>query len=118
MCSPPPSSKFFHFYKQVQRDVAKSCVPGSVAWANLLCISYKKQSAAVGLKKAQDVHFKKICEWSRALLRAQIEILDPQIIFFVTSPSYDKYLKSFIDIGIDETGIREFVSKELWQFRV
>jgi len=114
LCSPPPASKFFHFYKRVQRDIAKSCVPGSVAWGNLLCISHKKGSAVVGLKKNQDVHIKKICEWSRLLLRAQIEVLQPQFIFFVTSPSYDRYLKAFIDI--DETGRKVHFPKELWQF--
>lgn len=113
-CSPPPTSKFFHFYKRVQRDVAKSSAPGSVAWGNLLCISHKKGSPVVGLKKAQHVHLKKICEWSRALLRAQIEVLQPQFIFFVTSPSYDRYLKAFIDI--DEANRKVHVPKELWQF--
>jgi hypothetical protein len=85
-----------------------------VAWGNLLCISHKKGSAVVGLKKNQDVHIKKICEWSRLLLRAQIEVLQPQFIFFVTSPSYDRYLKAFIDI--DETGRKVHFPKELWQF--
>ena len=113
--SPPPTSKFFHFYKRVQRDIAKSPAPGSVAWGNLLCISHKKGSAVVGLKKAQDAHLKKIFEWSRALLRAQIEVLQPQFIFFVTSPSYDRYLKAFIDI--DETDRKVHVPKELWQFK-
>lgn len=115
VCSPSPTSKFFHFYKRVQRDIAKSSVPGSVAWGNLLCISHKKGSAVVGLTKAQDIHLRKICEWSRALLRAQIEVLQPQFIFFATSPSYDKYLKAFIDI--DETGQNVHVPKELWQFK-
>ena len=115
VCSPLPTSKFFHFYKRVQRDIAKSSAPGSVAWGNLLCISHKKGSAVVGLTKAQDVHLKKICEWSRALLRAQIEVLQPQFIFFVTSPSYDRYLKAFIDI--DEIDRKVHVPKELWQFK-
>ena len=115
VCSPPPSSKFFHFYKRVQRGIAKSSAPGSVAWGNLLCISHKKGSAVVGLTKAQDAHLKKICEWSRALLRAQIEVLQPQFIFFVTSPSYDSYLKAFIDI--DEAERKVHVPKELWQFK-
>jgi len=115
VCSPPPTSKFFHFYKRVQRDIAKSCVPGSVAWGNLLCISHKKGSAVVGLKKTEVIHLKKICEWSKALLRAQIEVLQPQFIFFVTSPSYDKYLKAFVDI--DKTGREVLVPEELWQFK-
>ena len=114
VCNPPPTSKFFHFYKKVQRDIAKSSAQGSVAWGNLLCISHKKGSAVVGLTKAQDTHLKKICEWSKALLKAQIEVLQPQFIFFVTSPSYDRYLKAFIDI--DKTSGRVHFPKELWQF--
>lgn len=113
--NPPPGSKFFHFYRRLQQQVANSAEPGSVAWGNLLCISHKKGSPVTGLTKVQDRHLQKIFEWSRALLRAQIEVLQPQFIFFVTSPSYDKHLKAFIDI--DETGRQVHVPKELWEFR-
>lgn len=115
VCGPPDSSKFFHFYKRVQRDVAKCSAPGSVAWGNLLCVSHKKGSPVAGLKKSEDAHLNRICEWSKALLRAQIDVLQPEIIFFVTSPSYDRYLKAFINI--DEDGRTVHVPKELWQFK-
>lgn len=111
----PPDSKFFHFYKRVQRDVARSLVPGSVAWGNLICVSHKKGSPVTGLKKTQHLHLKKVFEWSRALLRAQIEVLQPQFIFFTTSPSYDKHLKAFVDI--DLAGRKVHVPEELWEFR-
>lgn len=108
--NPQTKSKFFQFYKEASRKMAGKtpALPGAVIWANLFCLSYKTQSPirAIG-------QFERIKNLSRELLRAQIEVLKPDVIFFVTGASYDKYIKEFFKI----TEGRAIVKKSLWSFK-
>ncbi len=107
---PQAKSKFFQFYKETSRKFAgnKPALPKSVAWANLFCLSYKTQTPVQAMGQ-----FERIKNLSRELLRAQIEVLEPDVIFFVTGASYDKYIKEFFEISEG----RAIVKKSLWSFK-
>jgi len=107
---PQPTSKFFQFYREVSRQMVgdkHAVLPRSVAWANMFCLSYEGKSPV----RAKD-QFQKIETLSRDLLRAQIEILKPDVILFVTGPGYDKYLKKFFHISNGSV----IHKKSLWSF--
>lgn len=87
-----PRSKFIQFYrkacKTLNNDDAK--LGESIIWSNLMCVSLNKKSPV-----RKDKTFPLVKNLSRDLLYAQIEVLDPQVILFVTGTSYDKYIREF-----------------------
>ncbi|HCJ28146.1 MAG TPA: hypothetical protein DHV63_02290 [Pseudomonas sp.] len=78
-------SKFRQFYKKAEKIVEPT--GGSVAWHNLFAISFKKNSP-VRCKAISH-----IADLSRKLLLAQIEILQPRAVLFVSGPSADEKLE-------------------------
>lgn len=103
-------SKFMQFYDKLGVNVSGSAAPGVVAWGNLFCVSYNKASTL----KCPEPQLEKIAVWSAALLRAQIEVLEPEVIFFVTGPSYDSHLKRMLTLS-DKQDPR--VKRRLWEFK-
>ncbi len=103
-------SKFFQFYDQLRASVSGSAALGAVAWGNLFCVSYNKASTL----KCPERHLEKISAWSSALLRAQIEILKPEVIFFVTGPAYDSHLKRMLTLSERREPL---VKRRLWEFK-
>jgi len=105
-----PKSKFIQFYR-------KSCIAlnsekklgESIIWSNLICISRNKKSP-VGSKS-----FDKVKALSEQLLRAQIEVLKPTVILFVTGTSYDKYIRAFFP---ERAASIRIVPGKLWSFKI
>jgi hypothetical protein len=110
LATPRPSSKFFQFYRQLE-SLSGSKEPASVAWGNLFCMDHAKASP----KKAKR-QMGRIGELSRQLLRVQLEVLQPDVIFFVTGHGYDRHLKSSVVIQHGSSKVHS--PKRLWQFRV
>lgn len=102
---PASISRFFQFYWEVNRRLGGGSQP-VVAWSNLFCLAHHERSP-VG-----SASFDRILEISRQLLQAQIEVLRPRVILFVTGPSYDKYLKRNFDISHS----KRIVARRLWAF--
>lgn len=107
----PASSKFFQFYRQanLRMVVGSAELPISIIWANLFCVSWHGKSPT----KVPAPIFDRIKQISRDLLKAQIEILRPDVILFVTGPGYDCYLKEWFEIK--ESRVIE--KRSLWQFK-
>lgn len=101
------TSQFFQFYWEVNRQLGGGTQP-TVAWSNLFCLAHHEGSP-VG-----SPHFERIVEISGQLLQAQIEVLRPRVILFVTGPGYDKYLKRILKIEDS----KRIVARRLWAFTV
>lgn len=108
--APPAASKFFQFYRDVCDSVlgASTRASDAAAWSNLFCISYRSASPA-----RLACGFNEIKDMSRALLHAQIEVLQPDVLLFVTGAGYDHYIKEFFTI----TDSRRIVPRALWSFK-
>jgi hypothetical protein len=103
-------SKFIQFYRKLCRELnGEKKLGESIIWSNLFCISHNKKSP-VGSKSF--VHVKAL---SKQLLLAQIEILKPQVILFVTGTSYDKYIKEFFP-EMTESIVK--VPRKLWSLKL
>lgn len=105
-----PKSKFIQFYR-------KSCtvlnsekgLGESIIWSNLMCISRNKKSP-VGSKS-----FDQVKALSEQLLRAQIEVLKPKVILFVTGTTYDKYIRAFFPERAESISL---IPGKLWSFKI
>lgn len=106
----PVRSKFFQFYREANRRIADddTNLPTAIVWANLFCVDWHGKSPT----NVPAPFFEQIKQLSKDLLKAQIEILRPDAILFVTGPNYDLYLKEFFEI----TGSTVLEKRALWQF--
>lgn len=110
LAAPRANSKFFQFYRRLER-LSGSKDLASVAWGNLFCMDHAKGSP----KKAKD-QLARIGELSRQLLNVQIDVLQPQVIFFVTGYGYDRQLEDTVSIRPGTSIVHK--PKKLWQFQV
>lgn len=101
-------SKFRQFYKRAEKIMEPT--GGSVSWHNLFAISLKKNSPV------RCEEFENITDISRKLLSAQIEILKPRAILFLSGPSYDIHIKKFFQGRITKSKIYE--KRRLWGFEI
>ncbi|MFZ6648493.1 hypothetical protein ACO0LO_22405 [Undibacterium sp. TJN25] len=107
----PQKHKFFQFYRQAVNAVAvtEPAAGNNAVWANLFCVSSNANSPT----DLPAAIFRDIRDMSRALLLAQVDILKPDAILFVTGPGYDRYLKEFF--AITDGIVHE--PRALWSFR-
>lgn len=101
-------SKFRQFYKKTSQTV--EAAGGSVAWHNLFALSFKNNSPV------RCTAIESISELSKKLLMAQIEILRPQALLFVTGPDYDTHIKAFFKGRISDSDVLE--KRRLWSFKI
>lgn len=106
----PKSSKFRQFYIKASNLLSKSNSDPkhSAVWTNQFCISYK------GNSPVHSDAFPEIKELSKKLLKAQFEILSPDIAIFTVGSSRDKYIKEALDV----TTIDVIHPRRLWHFKV
>lgn len=69
--------RFFNFFRKVAQENPNA----SILWANIFCVSYKKSNPSKIYTKSIFENIKKLSE---SLLKAQIEILKPNIIIFAS----------------------------------
>lgn len=102
-------SKFIQFYRSACKRLNDDKKGDSIVWANLLCVSDHSKSP-VGSKA-----FEAVKALSKDLLIAQIEVLQPSVILFVTGTSYDKYIREFFP---DRQASVALCPGKLWSFRI
>jgi hypothetical protein len=107
----PGRHKFLQFLKHVVKAISSriSSSEATVVWANLFCVSH------AGGTPTRSPAFEYIRTLSARLLRAQIEVVDPDVIFFTTGAAYDSFLKSCFP---DRTNSRSVEPRCLWEFRL
>lgn len=81
----------------------------SVHWGNLFCVGH------AGGSPTKSVAFEAVKSLSARLPRAQIEAVDPDIIFFTTGHCYDAFLR---DCFPDRHASNPIKAKCLWEFRL
>ena len=106
----PKKSKFRQFYKQASKSLCGNSLDpdNSAVWANQFCISYKSGSPIKSDK------FETIKALSSELLNAQLEVLNPDVIFFTTGSARDKYIKD----SFDYKTIDVIEPRRLWHFKI
>lgn len=102
-------SKFIQFYRSACKRLNDDEKGDSIVWSNLLCVSNHSKSP-VGSKA-----FGAVKALSKDLLVAQIEVLKPSVILFVTGTSYDKYIRAFFPKR--EASVALYPGK-LWTFKI
>ncbi|WNC91309.1 hypothetical protein RI103_08180 [Paraburkholderia sp. FT54] len=108
---PAGRHRFLQFLNQVKK-LTRARLPESevaVVWANLFCVS------DAGKTPTRTPTFAAIKVLSASLLRAQIKVVDPDVILFTTGAAYDAYLR---DCFPDRTESTVIEPKCLWQFRL
>lgn len=108
---PAGRHRFLQFLHQVKR-LTGARLPNSevaVVWANLFCVS------DAGKTPTKTPTFSTIKSLSASLLRAQIEVVDPDVILFTTGAAYDAHLR---DCFPDRTESTVIEPRCLWQFRL
>lgn len=107
----PGTSKFRQFYKAASKQLCiDSSDPSNAAvWSNQFCISYK------GKNSVKSPYIEAIEDLSFQILRAQLEILKPDVAIFTIGHSRDSYLKKCLPAY--ET-VKVHKPKRLWEFMV
>jgi uracil-DNA glycosylase len=80
-----------------------------VVWGNLFCVSH------AGRTPTNSPTFAHIQALSTRLLRAQISVVDPDVILFTTGAAYDSFLR---DCFPDRSGSVVIEPRCLWRFRL
>lgn len=106
-------SKFFQFYREAAQKVA---APGdrelldAPAWANLFCFDAGRTRPDRDSQSSTE-----IVRLSIALLRIQIEVLQPEMIVFATGTSCDHYLRDHFKDRLDS---KVYIPKRIWGFKL
>ncbi|MCX2525488.1 hypothetical protein [Larsenimonas rhizosphaerae] len=84
----PINSVFLRFLKTTEKRL--NMAPMEIFWANLLACSYRKKSPRGRPKK----EYEALRKLSSELLSAQIKLINPDAILFLTGPGHDKTIKA------------------------
>ncbi|WP_432745981.1 hypothetical protein ABXJ76_08395 [Methylobacter sp. G7] len=111
LSEPHPRSKFFQFYRKACATLngEKKCSGESIIWSNLMCVSHHSKSPV------KSKSFDEVNTLSKKLLLAQIEVLQPELMLFVTGTSYDKYIREFFP---NRVTIKVIKPRSLWHFDI
>jgi hypothetical protein len=105
-------SKFLQFYRKISSKIEPSSNDAAV-WSNQFCVSYKSGSPI----KLPTATFNIVKKLSFDLLRAQFEILRPDVVIFATGPSRDKYIKECFS-EYEMTTVMKIDPPRLWHFKI
>lgn len=96
------------------REVSKKCGQNGIVQTNLFCFSWNKKIPT------RCSHFEIIKKYSEELLKAQIEILNPQIIIFASGSTSNKHRKKFFPSNVCDNSsdytAQGIANKQLWEF--
>lgn len=106
----PKKSRFRQFYKKASKTLnpTSSNPKNSAVWSNQFCMSFKKKSP----RKSE--LFPQIQELSSLLLKAQFEILKPDVVIFTVGSGRDFFIKETFK---HET-IKVITPRRLWHFKI
>lgn len=104
----PGKHKFLQFLRRGNQRMGS--VAAALGWCNLFAASHASASPTTIAKNFPDA-YQAIQRLSRELLDAQLRILQPHVICFATSPSFDKQLKSHYGermgpVAVEDEGAR------------
>jgi hypothetical protein len=112
----PGKSKFGQFRKRLDEALLRhSGQPVQHLWSNLFCTAHHRGSP---VRSAQ---FQDICTLSKALLQAQMEVLQPDVLLFTTgvgTSSYDAHIRALLPVTDSSTGMAHHIPGQLWTFKV
>jgi hypothetical protein len=96
------------------RAVAEKCGQDGIIYSNLFCFSWNKKLPT------RCSHFEMIKKYSEQLLKAQIDILKPQIIIFANGSSSNRHRKDFFPSDVcnnsNDYSSEGITNKQLWEF--
>jgi len=103
---------FFKQYKNIKDQLVDNDIgSGSIVWNNLFKMAYDNGHS---YSKNSKNHSSKLNELSKELFLKELEILNPEILIFVTGSSYDKVIKETL---VDYKTIEVIIPKKLWKFK-
>jgi len=89
---------------------------GSVVWNNLFKMSYdQNKSEKNNFFKSSINHSNVLQQLSKVTFIGELKILKPDILIFVTGPSYDKVIKDFFP-NYETIDVK--IKKRLWKFKL
>jgi hypothetical protein len=106
----PGRSKFLQFHHRLAATLSAAAPRrAEVAWGNLLSVSLNERSPCHAATS------ERITQLSLQLLKAQIEVLAPDLIVFASGHGYDRFLKSLFDHTWEtQPG---FIKRSYWPFK-
>lgn len=108
---PAGRHRFIQFLDQVKKK-ASVLLPDThlaITWSNLFCVSN------AGSTPTRALSFDAIKRLSTNILRAQIDVIVPDVIIFTTGVGYDSYLRDYFP---DRTESVVLEPRCLWQFQL
>ncbi len=112
---PPGRSKFGQFRRKLDAQLsAQAGPPVRHHWSNLFCLDHKDHAPA------HHPHVDAIVALSKALFKAQLDVLKPDVLLFTTgvgSTSYDSHIKHMLNVTHSSVGTDRHMPKQLWSFQ-
>jgi len=102
-------SAFFSQYMNIRKQLTSNEL-GSIVWNNIYKLSYDQNN---GFSKSSKSH-KEVCVLSKQLFLEELNILEPDVIIFVTCASYDSEIKKYLN---EYKTIDVPIKKRLWKFK-
>lgn len=103
-------SKFMQFYRSAAMRLRPEA-PAAALWSNQFCASFR---AASPVSLPPEI-FLILKELSYSVLRAQFEILQPDVVIFTTGPGRDRYLRECFP---NYESVEVIEPRRLWHFKV
>ena len=103
-------STFLQFYRKLSSKIDPKSLNAAL-WSNQFCVSYKSGSP----ESLPPASFDIVKNISSKLLRAQMDILKPNVVIFTTGPNRDKYIKECFP---EYETINIIVPRRLWHFKI
>ncbi|MBL4835562.1 MAG: hypothetical protein JKY26_16470 [Pseudomonas sp.] len=103
-------SKFMQFYRSAASRLRPKA-PAAVLWSNQFSASFRSASPV----NLPPEIFRILRELSYSVLRAQFEILQPDVVIFTTGPGRDRYLKECFTGWVS---VKVIEPRRLWHFKV
>ncbi|MFC1234402.1 hypothetical protein [Vibrio sp. F74] len=108
---PAKKHKLIKFYKRCSLELAEGVqeFQHSAVYSNQFCMSFKKRSPD------SSPAFSMIADLSKRLLKAQFDILKPDVAIFTTGSDRDSYIKQALE---NYRTVEVIVPRRLWHFQV
>lgn len=107
----PGRSKFGQFRRKLDEQLSTQAgYPVRHHWSNLLCLDHK------GNAPTGHPHVGAIATLSKMLFKAQLDVLEPDVLLFTTGVGYDRHIKQMLDITSSSVGTDRHIPGQLWSF--
>ena len=86
-----PFFQYFHDLREQIHGSAGLVKKQSVLWSNLFKVNHNGKSTLAS------THYEKMLALQSGIFRAEMEILNPEVVIFLTGPRYDQVIEKFYD---------------------